>query len=103
VTCAPEPQCEENFVLKKTTKKRVGAEGRKTQLLRCPIYECVPAPEDHFCIIEAKTIITFDNTTLNADICDHILAQEDSAWNVSGNLSCTYKEEIGAEKLVFSQ
>lgn len=83
-TCAPEPKCEENLILKRTTKKRAGVKGMKTQLLRCPIYECVPPPEDHFCLIEGKMITTFDNTTLLAEICDHILVQEDGAWNVTG-------------------
>ncbi|CAB3386136.1 Hypothetical predicted protein [Cloeon dipterum] len=86
-TCPPAPECEGELV-KKTTEA-TGVKGTK-RILRCPMYECLPPPNDYACSLEGKIIVTFDNSTLQAEVCDHILATEKGEWRVTVTKNCSY-------------
>ncbi|XP_059485087.1 hemocytin isoform X2 [Neocloeon triangulifer] len=100
IECEPEPECDGTVIKKEVAPvKKGGIKSTKStqtvEISECPIYECIPPPEDYECTLEGNSLQTFDITTLKAEICDHILATDKDEWRITATNECPESTKCG--------
>jgi hypothetical protein len=59
-------------------------EGTKSIGTACPRFECKESPKTLVCSIASGLLSTFDASSIDVDLCDHIIVQQKALWSVSG-------------------